>query len=255
MRSGSRRRTTRILAIVITLLVVVIVVALAVVLFRGLKKHKSAKKTAEVADMVETEPEAVTGSVVTTVEPADNVPVSEPTQIPEEVPAEPEEEPEKTVTVTGDNVRMRAEPNTDCEVVRTCKKGETYVMAGVEGDWTKVINDGRECYIKSEFVEEVKQEPEQEQGSDNPEAEKPQGGQAVSEVGGEAEAPDPGKKPDEGKKIGEDMVEVECKDGKEMFTKAEYDYFVATWSYTGMADKMMTHHTAEELHTLYKNTH
>ncbi len=62
------------------------------------------------------------------------------------------------VMVTGDSVRMRAEPNTDCEIVRTCKKGESYTRIETVDDWTKVDYNGRECYIKTEFLKEVTQE-------------------------------------------------------------------------------------------------
>lgn len=74
--------------------------------------------------------------------------------------AQVEEEPEAAtlVMVTGDNVRMRAEPNTDCEIVRTCKKGETYTKIESVDDWTKLDYDGRECYIKTEFLKETTQE-------------------------------------------------------------------------------------------------
>ena len=75
-----------------------------------------------------------------------------------EVQVEEEAEVSNLVMVTGDSVRMRAEPNTDCEIVRTCKKGETYTKIETVDDWTKLDYEGRECYIKSEFLKEVTQE-------------------------------------------------------------------------------------------------
>ena len=73
---------------------------------------------------------------------------------------EEEEVPQASalVMVTGDSVRMRAEPNTDSEIVRTCKKGETYTRIETVDDWTKVDYNGRECFIKSEFLKETTQE-------------------------------------------------------------------------------------------------
>ena len=50
-------------------------------------------------------------------------------------------------------------------------------------------------------------------------------------------------------------VQCRCSDGTGTFTKAEYDYFVATWSYTGQVEEMISHHSEGELHTLYNNTH
>ncbi len=74
--------------------------------------------------------------------------------------AEVEQEATATtlVMVTGDKVRMRAEANTDCEVVKTCKKGETFTKIETVDDWTKIDYEGRECYIKTEFLKEVTQE-------------------------------------------------------------------------------------------------
>ncbi len=189
-------------------------------------------------------------------EPEDEMPVEEAAA---EEPVQPEEPQVRIFMVNGDNVRMRAEPNTDCEVVKTCKKGETYTFIEVSGEWTGVDNDGKECYIKSEFLDEVIQEQSE---ADNNEAGPAQPGNTQAGTGDTDNAqPDAGQaganaqtaEPDT--KIGEGMVEVLCKDGKAMFTQAEYDWFVATGSYTGMADEMMTHHTADELHKLYKNTH
>lgn len=207
-----------------------------------------------------TDPIGEEETVVT--EAADTEPVSEEV-IPEaDVGSEPEPEPVKTVTVTGDNVRMRAEPNTDCDVVKTCSKGETYDLIEVVGEWTGVDNNGQECYIKTEFLEESVKEPEQpaEDSGEEKTQESAAGGvnadiHTDNTSGGQTNNNTADKPAEADKVIGEGMVEVECKDGKAMFTQAEYDYFVATWSYTGMADKMMTHHTADELHKLYKNTH
>lgn len=209
-----------------------------------------------------TDPFGVAETVVE--DTADAEPVSEEAVSEADAVAEPE--PVRTVTVTGDNVRMRSEPNTDCEVVKTCSKGETYNLIEVTGEWTGVDNNGQECYIKTEFLEETVQEPVQ--TAADPGEEKPQenaaGGAntdnnanttADNATGNAGDSNTTDKPAAADKVIGEGMVEVECKDGKAMFTQAEYDYFVATWSYTGMADKMMTHHTADELHKLYKNTH
>ena len=190
---------------------------------------------------------------------ADAEPAGEVTFSEAEAVTEPEPEPVKTVTVTGDNVRMRSEPNTDCEVVKTCSKGETYNLIEVTGEWTGVDNNGQECYIKTEFLEETVQEPAADTGGekthDNTAAGANSDNNANAAADNAADSNTADKPAEADMVIGEGMVEVECKDGKAMFTQAEYDYFVATWSYTGMADKMMTHHTADELHKLYKNTH
>lgn len=198
------------------------------------------------------------------------------------------------VMVTGDNVRMRAEANTDCDIVRTCKQGETYEKVEAVDDWTKVLFEGRECYIKTEFLKEVSPEeaetakaelankPEEEKKEEEKKDEKkteekkeeakPAADQAAADAAA-AEA-EQAKKDAEAAQAAADAaaqaaaaaaaattaapagsVTINCSDGPAQFSKAEYDYFVATWSYTGMADEMMTHHSAAELHNLYNVTH
>ena len=201
------------------------------------------------------------------------------------------------VMVTGDNVRMRAEPNTDCEVVKTCKKGETYTKIEEVDDWTKIDNSGRECYIKTEFLKEVTAEEAgqagaeatQETGQDTAEQDKKKeeekkkeeaqknNDQAAADAAAKAQADaakaqeDAAKAQAEAEAAAQAQAEAEaaakaaaaaagtvtinCADGPAQFTKAEYDYFVATWNYTGMPEEMMSHHSAGELHTLYNNTH
>lgn len=198
------------------------------------------------------------------------------------------------VMVTGDNVRMRAEANTDCEIVRTCKQGETYERIESVDDWTKISYEGRECYIKTEFLKEVtaeeaesakaelankaeekkteekkpeeKKEETKEEKKDEkkPEEQQQQADQAAADAAA-AEAEQAKKDAEAAQAAAEEAakaaaaaagsVTINCSDGPAQFSKAEYDYFVATWSYTGMADEMMGHHSAAELHNLYNVTH
>ncbi len=196
------------------------------------------------------------------------------------------------VMVTGDNVRMRAEANTDSEIVRTCKKGETYEKIETVEDWTKLSYEGRECYIKSEFLKEVtaeeaesakaelankaeetkkeEEKKEEQKTEEKKEEQKPAEQSANDQAAADAAAAEQAKKDaeaaqaaaaqaaaDEAAKAAAaaGTVTINCSDGPAQFTKAEYDYFVATWSYTGMADEMMGHHSAAELHNLYNVTH
>ncbi|MBR4718967.1 MAG: SH3 domain-containing protein [Lachnospiraceae bacterium] len=201
-----------------------------------------------------------------------------------------EEEVEVTtmVMVTGDNVRMRAEPNTDCEIVTTCKKGDSFTKIEAVDDWTKIDYNGRECYIKSEFLKEVSPEEanqaqqveesttaeetkkeEKKTEEKKPEENKPADNNANTNANTNTQAADAQAAADAAAAVqaaadavaqaaqaaAANTVTIQCKDGPAQFTKAERDYFIATWSYTGMAEEMMAHHSADELHTLYNNTH
>ena len=191
------------------------------------------------------------------------------------------------VMVTGDNVRMRAEANTDCEIVRTCKQGETYERIESVDDWTKISYEGRECYIKTEFLKEVtaeeaeaakaelqnKSEEEkkteekktEEKKPEEKKEEQPQNNDQAAADAAAAEAEQAKKDAEAAQQAADEAakaaaaaantVTINCSDGPNQFSKAEYDYFVATWSYTGMADEMMGHHSAAELHNLYNVTH
>lgn len=55
--------------------------------------------------------------------------------------------------VTTDSLKVRAEANTDSEVITMVPKGEELEVAAVEGDWVKVLLDNEEAYVSAEFVE------------------------------------------------------------------------------------------------------
>ncbi|MCL1807204.1 MAG: SH3 domain-containing protein [Oscillospiraceae bacterium] len=55
------------------------------------------------------------------------------------------------VNVSG-GVRLRAESNTDSEILDTLKKGTAFTVIGLENDWAKVNYSGTEGYILAEYV-------------------------------------------------------------------------------------------------------
>lgn len=55
--------------------------------------------------------------------------------------------------VTTDSLKVRAEANTDSEVITMVPMGEELEVAAVEGDWVKVLLDNEEAYVSAEFVE------------------------------------------------------------------------------------------------------
>ena len=203
----------------------------------------------------------------------------------EEAARAEEEARANMVMITGDLVRMRAEPNTDCDIVRNCKSGEIYTRIEEVDDWTKVDYNGRECYIKTEFIrictpeeaeearaealaeaetEAAEKKNEEKKKEEKKEEKKPEAETPAAETPAEQPAGDnPGntEQPAGDAQVVTPVapvantVQIVCKDGTGTFSKAEYDYFIATWSYTGMAEEMMSHHSIGELHELYNNTH
>lgn len=56
-------------------------------------------------------------------------------------------------TVTTDTLKVRAEANTDSEVITMVPLGEELEVARSEGDWVKVYLDDEEVYVFAEYVE------------------------------------------------------------------------------------------------------
>ncbi len=62
------------------------------------------------------------------------------------------EQTEETVYAT-ENVNIRTEPNTDCEIITVLKKGSSITRVGETDDgWSKVLYEGKEYYITSEYL-------------------------------------------------------------------------------------------------------
>ena len=71
----------------------------------------------------------------------------------EETQPESEQSSEGTETVYAlQNVRIRRTPSTDGEVAGQLVGGSSIQRVGTEGEWSRVIYNGEECYIASEFL-------------------------------------------------------------------------------------------------------
>ena len=55
--------------------------------------------------------------------------------------------------VATDGLNVRAEANTESEVITLVAQGEELEVAAVEGDWVKVLLDDDEVYVSAEYVE------------------------------------------------------------------------------------------------------
>lgn len=55
-------------------------------------------------------------------------------------------------SVTTDSLKVRAEANTDSEVITLVPRGEELEVASVEGDWVKVYLDDEEVFVSAEYV-------------------------------------------------------------------------------------------------------
>lgn len=76
----------------------------------------------------------------------------------EEVPTEDaavSEDVKLYVKCIGDDVRVRAENNTDCEILGKAKNGQPFEKVEDVDDWTHILFDGKDAYIKTEFLVEI----------------------------------------------------------------------------------------------------
>lgn len=55
--------------------------------------------------------------------------------------------------VTTDSLKVRAEANTDSEVITLVPRGEELEVSAAEGDWVKVLLDDDEVFVSAEYVE------------------------------------------------------------------------------------------------------
>ena len=59
---------------------------------------------------------------------------------------------EKETVYATDSVNIRTEPNTDCDIITVLQKGRCITRIGEADGWSKVIYEGDERYIKSEYL-------------------------------------------------------------------------------------------------------
>ncbi len=82
---------------------------------------------------------------------------------------------EKETVYATENVNIRTEPNTDCDIIIVLQKGSSITRIGEADGWSKVLYEGEERYITSEYLasappeekptEETKEEPATEDNS------------------------------------------------------------------------------------------
>lgn len=99
---------------------------------------------------IETTPAATTEAIMETTAAAEAIP---------EETAAPETEAAASVWVTTTGVKVRTEPNTDCEVLDVLDAGVQVTYKGDAGDeWIMIDYNGRDAYLNKQFVQPVASE-------------------------------------------------------------------------------------------------
>ena len=188
----------------------------------------------------------------------------------------------KYVKATGDNVNVRSTNSTDGDVLGKAKKGEMFEKVEDVDDWTHIMYNGQDGYMKTEFLteiseeeynqgpteettetktEEKKEEKKTEEANNNENTENTEGQTQTKE---EAEAK---AKADAEKQAAEELQKqqealaaaaaaaaamghsVTMKDGVTVnFTNSQYDYLKGIWA--SDTDEMISHHTSGEIKSL-----
>lgn len=58
-----------------------------------------------------------------------------------------------SLTITGNNVRLRSAASTNGDVIGSLSKGTTVTKLGEEGDWYRVEANGKTGYVSSQFAQ------------------------------------------------------------------------------------------------------
>lgn len=99
---------------------------------------------------IETTAAPTEAAVETTVAPLETIP---------ETTAVPESSAVSSVWVTTTGVKVRTEPNTNCEVLEVLDAGVQVTYKGTPNDeWIMIDYNGRDAYVNKQFVQEVAQE-------------------------------------------------------------------------------------------------
>lgn len=180
---------------------------------------------------------------------------------PEEVP---EEAPATELIMTTDVVKIRATPSTDGEVLELCDIGDTFTRyEEVEDGWSKIDFEGKEAYIKSDYVkvvteEEVEAAKEEAQKKKEEEAADAELVQETTDTSAADQAAADKAAADKAAadKAAADALAAQAAAAASPyvwtyqgvgFTQKEVDMFHSMWDYTGNYDEFVTHHTAGEL--------
>lgn len=177
------------------------------------------------------------------------------------------------VKMTGDNVNVRSQNNTNCDVLGKAKKGEMFEKIETVDDWTHITYKGQDGYIKSEYLteisedefnagagnttastenkEEKKEEPKQEEKKQdtaaNAEAAAAAAAAQAAEDAAKAQAEALAAQQAAAAAAAAMGTPIHCKDGTCYVTPAQLQKIHATWDFAGDAIEMAGHHSIGEL--------
>lgn len=161
------------------------------------------------------------------------------------------------VKVTGDSVNVRGSASTDGDKLGKAKKGEKFEKVEDVDDWTHLIYNGQDGYIKSEYLETITEEeynnsaaaePEKKEEKQEEKKEETQNNTASAEEAAKKAAEEAAKKAAEEAAAAAAQAQadalaaqqaaaaaaaagpvLECADGPHTFTAAQYNFLKGFW--------------------------
>jgi len=166
------------------------------------------------------------------------------------------------VRMKGDDVNVRAENNTNCSVLGKAKKGEVFEKLDTVDDWTHIMYNGQEGYIKTEYLEDISEEEAMNPTTTATEEKK----EETTNTETAQQNDDAAKKAAEAAQQQAALLAqqqaaaaagttLECADGAHAFTAAQYNFLKGFWQREGQTSpddwKVYAHkHTAAECITI-----
>lgn len=191
-----------------------------------------------------------------------------------------EEASTKYVKCVGDDVRVRAQNNTDCDILGKAKNGEVFEKVEDVEDWTHILYKGQDAFMKTEFLTEISEEEAQaamanptEEEEPASETSEPKKEEKKQEANNNNEAAATQSKAEAEAKAAEAAAAqaaaelqaqaealaaaqaaqaalgttINCKDGACLVTAEQLQKIHATWDFAGDAVEMAGHHSIGEL--------
>ena len=172
------------------------------------------------------------------------------------------------------DVRVRAQNNTDCDVLGKAKNGEVFEKVEDIDDWSHIIYKGQDAYMKTEYLTTISEE-EYQQALANPVAEEPKAEEkpkqeeqpkkdaAQSQAEAEAKAAAAAAQAAAEQQAALEAaaaaaaaaqaasgLTINCADGPHTFPQEKYNFIKGFWSYTGDWEAMAHKHTEQELNLI-----
>lgn len=150
-RRRSRRRGPNYLPIILAVIIAILIAVIAVFFFRS---HNSDKEDIITSEETVSDPNASAADSQSNDDAQNSTDAeeTEPETEEETKPAIVFEEKDDTIYIKADQVNVRVTPDTDCDILGVAELGDNFKRTGSSEVWDRIIYDGTEAFISSQFT-------------------------------------------------------------------------------------------------------